>query len=208
MPLVEHDDISNMSLRQLPTKHSATPFCHGLRKLVRFGSMPKLLMVLTTSSLKFVARSKIRYFTVEIIWKGLTQLLRDPGASRMASNGLFCALNLGRGCRVVSVASCCRRAKFSNNRFRPEAHNTSQEFEEKPQRSEHELLVARNCICRSSPRLPLRARLLPESRSAFCPKPQISVFGYNFGEAQAHLPVSLPCRSHIAPASPGPSIYS
>src|ERR1035437_1307781 len=52
---------SSMSLRQLPTKRSATPFCHGLRKLVFFGSMPKLLIVLTTSPLKFIARSKIRY---------------------------------------------------------------------------------------------------------------------------------------------------
>src|ERR1035437_6307001 len=52
---------SSMSLRQLPTKRSATPFCHGLRKLVFFGSMPKLLIVLTTSPLKFIARPKIRY---------------------------------------------------------------------------------------------------------------------------------------------------
>src|ERR1035441_2133653 len=46
--------------RQLPTQRSATPFCHGLRKLVRFGSIPKLFTVLDTSSLKFAPRSKIR----------------------------------------------------------------------------------------------------------------------------------------------------
>src|SRR5258705_910039 len=39
----------------------ATPFCHGLWKLVRFRVMPKLFTRLTTSSLKFAARSKIRY---------------------------------------------------------------------------------------------------------------------------------------------------
>jgi hypothetical protein len=60
MPFVEDDDVIEQVLRQLPTKRSATPFCPGLRKLVRLGSMPKLLMVLTTSSLKFAARSKIR----------------------------------------------------------------------------------------------------------------------------------------------------
>src|ERR1700751_3006427 len=34
---------------------SATPFFHGLRKLVRVGWIPKLFMVLTTSPLKLTA---------------------------------------------------------------------------------------------------------------------------------------------------------
>jgi putative transposase len=38
----------------------ATPFCHGLRKLVRLSWMPKLFTVSITSLLKLVARSKIR----------------------------------------------------------------------------------------------------------------------------------------------------
>src|ERR1039458_4551246 len=51
---------SSKSRLQLPTQRSATPFCHGLWKLVRLDWMPKLFIVLTTSSLKFAARSKIR----------------------------------------------------------------------------------------------------------------------------------------------------
>ncbi len=39
---------------------SATPFWHGLRKLVRLVWMPKLAKVSTTSPLKFAARSEIR----------------------------------------------------------------------------------------------------------------------------------------------------
>ena len=46
--------------RLFPTQRSATPFCHGLRKLLRFGWMPKLFTVLMTSLLKFAARSKIK----------------------------------------------------------------------------------------------------------------------------------------------------
>jgi hypothetical protein len=40
-------------LLQFPTQRSAMPFCHGLRKLLRFGWRPKLFAVLMTSSLKF-----------------------------------------------------------------------------------------------------------------------------------------------------------
>src|SRR6266550_2101277 len=32
---------SSKSRRQLPTQRSATPFCHGLRKAVRIGWLPK-----------------------------------------------------------------------------------------------------------------------------------------------------------------------
>ena len=66
MPLIDRDDM----IEQFPTAasyktFSAIPFCHGLRKLVCFGSMPKLLIVATASYPKLVARSKIRYFGAE-----------------------------------------------------------------------------------------------------------------------------------------------
>jgi len=35
MPLIENDHMVEEIRRQLPTQRSATPFCHGLRKLVR-----------------------------------------------------------------------------------------------------------------------------------------------------------------------------
>jgi hypothetical protein len=41
---------SSESLRQVPTQRSATPCCHELRKLVRFGVMPKPFIVSTTST--------------------------------------------------------------------------------------------------------------------------------------------------------------
>ena len=51
-------------VKQIPAaiahQRSATPFCHGLRKLVRFGRMPKLFTLSMTSSLKLALRSKIR----------------------------------------------------------------------------------------------------------------------------------------------------
>jgi hypothetical protein len=37
------------SRRQLPTQRSATPFCHGLRKAVRVGSLPMSLTAESTS---------------------------------------------------------------------------------------------------------------------------------------------------------------
>jgi hypothetical protein len=59
--LIEDDDV----IEQLPAATSDEtfryPFCHGLGKLVLFGSMPKLLIVPITSSLKLEPRSKIRY---------------------------------------------------------------------------------------------------------------------------------------------------
>jgi hypothetical protein len=54
------EDLVTSRQRHFPTQRSATPFCHGLRKLVCLGVMPKLFTVLMTSSLKFAARSKIR----------------------------------------------------------------------------------------------------------------------------------------------------
>ena len=50
MPLVQDDDmIQQVSARQLPTQRSATPFCHGLRKAVRTGSLPMPFAKDTTS---------------------------------------------------------------------------------------------------------------------------------------------------------------
>ena len=37
MPLVEHNHVIEQVPAELPTKRSATPFCQGLRKLVRLG---------------------------------------------------------------------------------------------------------------------------------------------------------------------------
>ena len=65
MPFVEN----NHTVKQVPpaiaNQRSATPFCHGLRKLVRVGWMPKLFTVSITSSLKFAPRSKIKYLGAE-----------------------------------------------------------------------------------------------------------------------------------------------
>jgi hypothetical protein len=56
MPLVERYYMIEQVTAATATERSATPFCHDLGRLVRFGWIPKPLMVLTTSSLKFVAR--------------------------------------------------------------------------------------------------------------------------------------------------------
>jgi hypothetical protein len=65
MPFVEN----NHTVKQVPpaiaNQRSATPFCHGLRKLVRVGWMPKLFTVSITSSLKLAPRSKIKYLGAE-----------------------------------------------------------------------------------------------------------------------------------------------
>ena len=60
MPYVQNDDVIQQISSAISPQRSATPFCHGLRKLVCLGVMPKLFTVLMTSSLKFAARSKIR----------------------------------------------------------------------------------------------------------------------------------------------------
>jgi hypothetical protein len=59
MPFIHHDHV----VKEIPAAvanptRSATPFCHGLRKLVRFGWMPKLFTVSMTSSLKFAPRAQ------------------------------------------------------------------------------------------------------------------------------------------------------
>jgi hypothetical protein len=61
MPFIHHDHV----VKEIPAAVANptlgdTPFCHGLRKLVRFGWMPKLFTVSMTSSLKLAPRSKIR----------------------------------------------------------------------------------------------------------------------------------------------------
>ena len=60
MAFVEYDDI----IEQISPAVSNPAFCYAvlprLRKLLRFGRMPKLFTVLMTSSLKFAARSKIK----------------------------------------------------------------------------------------------------------------------------------------------------
>jgi hypothetical protein len=60
MPFIHNDHM----VKQIPAAvaHSTlgNPFCHGLRKLVLFGRMPKLFTVSMTSSLKLASRSKIR----------------------------------------------------------------------------------------------------------------------------------------------------
>jgi len=60
MPLIHNDHMVEQFRRQLPTQRFATPFCHGLRTLVRLGWMPKLFTVSIASSLKLAPRSKIR----------------------------------------------------------------------------------------------------------------------------------------------------
>jgi len=60
MSFVHNDYVVKQIGRQLPTQRSATPFCHGLRKLVCLGWMPKSFIVSITSSLNCVPRSKIR----------------------------------------------------------------------------------------------------------------------------------------------------
>jgi hypothetical protein len=57
MPLIQDNQWSSKSRRQLPTQRSATPFCHGLRKAVRIGSLPISLTADTTSAPNFASRS-------------------------------------------------------------------------------------------------------------------------------------------------------
>ena len=65
MTLVQHDDM----IEQVPAAVANPALCNAilpwLRKLVRFGSRPSVLIVSTTSALKFAALVKIRYFGEE-----------------------------------------------------------------------------------------------------------------------------------------------
>ena len=57
---IEHDHVVEQISPQFPIQRSATPFCHGLRKLIRLGWMPKFFTVSITSLLNCGPRSKIR----------------------------------------------------------------------------------------------------------------------------------------------------
>jgi len=43
VPFVQDDDVVQQVPPATPTQRSATPFCHGLRKAVRTGSLPMAL---------------------------------------------------------------------------------------------------------------------------------------------------------------------
>src|ERR1700719_1364409 len=77
---------SSQSRRQLPAQRSATPFCHGLRKVVRVGWLPISLTAETTSSPNFASRSNSK-----ILWVFL-----KPHASRIC-----CATQRALGFRVT-----------------------------------------------------------------------------------------------------------
>jgi hypothetical protein len=49
MSLIEHNDMIEQASTAASDETSATPFCDGLRKLVRFDLTPKLLIVFRTS---------------------------------------------------------------------------------------------------------------------------------------------------------------
>ena len=61
MSLVQNNHVVKQIRRTLPTQRSATPFCQGLRKAVRIGSMSLSLTDETTSAENFASRSKIKY---------------------------------------------------------------------------------------------------------------------------------------------------
>jgi len=82
MARVENDHMIENIPAAVATQRSATPFCHGLRKLVRFGWMPKLFTVSITSLLNCGPRSR------SDIWERsrkerLAQLLNHPCGGRM-----------------------------------------------------------------------------------------------------------------------------
>jgi hypothetical protein len=64
MPFVYYDDMIQQVPPAVADEALGDPILPRAAKLVRLGSIPKLLMVLTTSMLKLAARSKIRYFAV------------------------------------------------------------------------------------------------------------------------------------------------
>src|SRR5215510_3813379 len=65
---------SSRSRRQLPTQRSATPFCHGLRKAVRNGTLPIAFTDETTSLPNFASRSNSRNLcSVVADYKGAIQ---------------------------------------------------------------------------------------------------------------------------------------
>src|ERR1700693_2115837 len=73
---------SSRSRRQLPTQRSATPFCHGLRKLVRFGCMPEALHSVDHFLIEIKPAIKDQIAGRGIVGKCLAQLLDNPLAGR------------------------------------------------------------------------------------------------------------------------------
>src|SRR4029077_8257049 len=68
---------SSKSRRQVPTQRSATPFCHGLRKAVRVGSLPMSLTAESTSAPNFASRSNSKNRRL-LVGPCLSQLLYNP----------------------------------------------------------------------------------------------------------------------------------
>jgi len=56
MPLIQDDQVVQQ-VAQLPTQRSATPFCHGLPKAVRVGSLPMSFTAKITSAPNLASRS-------------------------------------------------------------------------------------------------------------------------------------------------------
>ena len=65
MQFVERNHMVEQIALPMQTNRSATPFYHGLLKLVRCGLMPRLITAAITPSLKFAPRSKIKYLGEE-----------------------------------------------------------------------------------------------------------------------------------------------
>jgi hypothetical protein len=64
-------------------------------------------------------------------------------------------------------------------------NDTDEQPEEQSQQSEHALVVAGNCVCKMGSKHPQACLVhFKTSESAFTPKSQISMLGYNFGEGQ------------------------
>jgi len=59
------------------------PFCHGLRKLVRLGSTPKLRKRANDFLIEVRAPVEDQVAGRRIVWKRFVQLLSDPGTPRM-----------------------------------------------------------------------------------------------------------------------------
>jgi hypothetical protein len=76
----ERSHESSKSLLQLPTQRSATPFCHGLRK-----PEPDAEALDNTDDFCIEVRGAVKdqVARVRLVWKGLADLLHNPGAGRM-----------------------------------------------------------------------------------------------------------------------------
>src|SRR5215469_9235662 len=94
---------SSKSRRQLPTQRSATPFCQGLRKAVRVGSLPISFAAETTSAQNFASRSNS---------KNLCGCLYAHASRNCCTIQSACGLRVTLKCRILRRSWLIAKKQF------------------------------------------------------------------------------------------------